>query len=107
MAEDLESGVQALGIVEEPDEVKGLTPLEDSDKAEEVAVNGRFGLVAIGTIGYVCSMDRADSHRGKVHLISLPPYPQLPRSSHTFDLALSANLRKSTLALVQDLDATS
>ncbi|KAK1921027.1 RIC1-domain-containing protein [Papiliotrema laurentii] len=54
---------------------------EARDAAVEVTVNGRFGLVAIGT------------NSGTVEIIAVPPYPASPRWSHTLDLKHSASLR--------------
>ncbi|WVQ95249.1 hypothetical protein IAU59_002344 [Kwoniella sp. CBS 9459] len=78
--QDITRRIEALGLVEERDE----GDVEDvEDWAEQVAVNPRFGLVAIGLAS------------GKINIVSLPPWPAKPRLSHTLDLRLSANLRSS------------
>ncbi|ORY32121.1 RIC1-domain-containing protein [Naematelia encephala] len=73
------SGNEVLGLVDAPDEV--LENLEDEMRAVDFAVNTRMGLVAVGLAG------------GQVEMISVPPYPQPARRSHTLDLKASANLR--------------
>ncbi|ODN94637.1 hypothetical protein L198_04776 [Cryptococcus wingfieldii CBS 7118] len=61
-----------------------IEPLEgDMDKAMEVALNSRFGLVAIGL------------ESGKVNLVSIPSWLNPPRLSHTLDFRRSANLKSS------------
>ncbi|WWC90379.1 uncharacterized protein L201_005312 [Kwoniella dendrophila CBS 6074] len=74
--------VDALGLMEDlninDDEEK-----EIEDHAQQVSVNPRFGLIAVGLSS------------GKVNIISLPPYPGQPKLSHTLDLRMSANLNSS------------
>ncbi|WVF67677.1 hypothetical protein IAT40_002436 [Kwoniella sp. CBS 6097] len=78
--QDMTRRIEALGLMEDRDEGE----MEDvEDWAEQVAVNPRFGLVAVGLAS------------GKINIVSLPPWPARPRLSHTLDLRLSANLRSS------------
>ncbi|OCF41006.1 hypothetical protein I317_05206 [Kwoniella heveanensis CBS 569] len=78
--QDMTRRIEALGLVEDRDE----SDIQDVDDwAEQVAVNPRFGLVAVGLAS------------GKINILSLPPWPARPRLSHTLDLRLSANLRSS------------
>jgi hypothetical protein len=91
--------MEALGLLERRGSRRASAKEEELDPAVYVVVNPRFGLVAVGTLKYVCvprdSMLGLTTS-GKVHLISVPPYPSKPRHSHTFDLKHSANLRTST-----------
>ncbi|OCF75666.1 hypothetical protein I204_02958 [Kwoniella mangroviensis CBS 8886] len=78
--QDVVKRTEALGFMES-------NIMDDSgdveDYAEQVAVNPRFGLIAVGLAS------------GKINIISLPPYPAQPRSSHTLDLRMPANLHSS------------
>ncbi|WWC93237.1 hypothetical protein V866_000070 [Kwoniella sp. B9012] len=78
--QDVVKRTEALGLMEN-------NIMDDSgdveDYAEQVAVNPRFGLIAVGLAS------------GKINIISLPPYPAQPRLSHTLDLRMSANLHSS------------
>ena len=91
--------MEALGLLERRGSQSVAGEKEELDPAVHVAVNPRFGLVAVGTQGYVLFLRRYRGLMcsGKVHLISVPTYPSKPRHSHTFDLKHSANLRTSTL----------
>ena len=48
--QNLSNGVEALGLVDEP-ESSTSQGLPDADRAAEVTINPRFGLIAIGTAG--------------------------------------------------------
>ncbi|WWC63641.1 uncharacterized protein I303_106246 [Kwoniella dejecticola CBS 10117] len=75
---DLTKRVEALGLMRDEEDEGDV-----EDYAEQVAVNPRFGLVAVGLAS------------GKINIISLPPYPAQPKVSHTLDLRMSANLHAS------------
>nr|XP_019045052.1 hypothetical protein I302_06968 [Kwoniella bestiolae CBS 10118]OCF23982.1 hypothetical protein I302_06968 [Kwoniella bestiolae CBS 10118] len=78
--QDIVRRTEALGFMENS---SGEDPEDVEDYAEQVAVNPRFGLIAVGLAS------------GKINIISLPPYPAQPRLSHTLDLRMSANLHLS------------
>nr|XP_019011783.1 uncharacterized protein I206_03889 [Kwoniella pini CBS 10737]OCF50564.1 hypothetical protein I206_03889 [Kwoniella pini CBS 10737] len=75
---DLTKRVEALGLLRGEEDEGDV-----EDYTEQVAVNPRFGLVAVGLAS------------GKINIISLPPYPAQPRLSHTLNLRMSANLHSS------------
>jgi len=63
------SGATALGLVNDSSagsERENRKELRDPERAVEVVVNGKFGLVAIGTKGYAEAMGgRADQSEGR------------------------------------------
>ncbi|WVR09306.1 hypothetical protein IAU60_006371 [Kwoniella sp. DSM 27419] len=90
--QDMIKRVEALGLVEQQDGGSG----DVQDWAEQVAINPRFGLAAVGLARCVRSASSgADRHSGKINIIKLPPWPAKPRLSHTLDLRVSANMRTS------------
>ena len=90
---DTVGGAESLGLVED----NAQDGEDQLDPALEVAINPRFGLVAVGTKRYVHLLKVADTDidtfSGLVQLVSVPPYPRRPVHSHSFDLKHSGNLR--------------